>query len=387
MNRSGIQIKIDIIFCIMLVLIFIEYTLSMLHPMRINAILQTYTTKALIILLIAYFFYMISRFERIFLKKNILIAGIVFLILYLLSIYYENSSGVMNENIGTGIYKMAFPLIIAIGMINFVDKEYIYNTMVAILIISIVGYIFELAFAGKVNIASIMAISIIDSYSPFESNFFSGLSISLGAYFSYYRKDKKWTILALIFSLMTFKRIPIIFAIILFVLPCIKKDLNIKHSVKTTIIMTLGFTLLGVAYANLVMPQNSILIDSFTLKYFGIPFTKAVMGRNVLLDQLMASGYVRSGLDSTFLFAQDIEMDLVRIYLEVGAIGVLTTVYYYWSFSTSNLYAFIYMMSIMINFLFSHSIHSPFGWILKCILFMCIAKESEVEKLNKQGVE
>ena len=206
--------------------------------------------------------------------------------------------------------------------------------------------------------------------------------MGLAAYFSYFNKDKKWTILSFLFSIFTFKRIIIIFAVILLFLPIFKNDLRVKSGNVIAFIMTAIFSLLGIVYSYVLMPQNIIVLDSFALKYFGLSITKLVMARDLLLRNLMYSGFVRSGIDSTFLFSKDIEMDLVRIFLELGAFGVIAIVFYFWMLAKDNIYSFIFMLSIMINLLLSHSIHSPYGWILKYIVILSILLDNNSGKTN-----
>ncbi len=386
MSRKGFFIKENAIFGLLLILIFVFYSIFALTSSAIFYIFQKNLVKILFGLSVILLVYKKANFREIKLERVFFGGCILFLFIFLLSKFFEFQSGIINTKIIDGIFTMAFPLIIVLGVLNSLDSNEIYFCMVAILLVTFGAYFLEMYLSGNMNVSAIKSISIKDSYSPFESHYFSGLSVGLAAYFSYFNKDKKWTILSFIFCFFTFKRIIILFAIILLFLPIVKTDLRVKSGNTIAFIMTAIFSLLGIGYTYMLMPQNISVLDSLTIHYFGLSITKLVMARDHLLGNLIYSGFVRAGIDSTFLFSKDIEMDLVRLFLELGVAGVFAIVLYFWMLAKDNYFSYMFMLSIMMNLLFSHSIHSTLGWILKYIVILGILLDNNSEKINEKGM-
>lgn len=296
--------------------------------------------------------------------KAILLVAVVFSVFSLgrsaITLTFSTDSAV-------GIMYIVLAIIYAFCILNTLHFDDIYSCMKIILISGIIGYVCEIGL-DNFNINNILKSSIQDSYSPFESNYTSSLSIIMCSFFAYYRKEKKWLILSVAFALFTFKRSYMLFAIIFLVLPIIfnpNKKINKFVFYLTAIIFILAT--FGIIW--LYMPNNEVTF----IKYFGITPSRFSSGRSDLLRSLLSNGYVSTGYESSTAFlGRGLEMELVKIYLELGIIPLIVFVYNYFNISRGNWFCFLVMFQNMINFLTSHSLSSAFNWGLRFIIIGCI---------------
>lgn len=266
-----------------------------------------------------------------------------------------------------GIMYIVLAIIYAYCILNSLNFDEIYSCMKIILISGIIGYVCEIGL-DNFNINNILISSIQDSYSPFESNYTSSLSIIICSFFWILSKRKKWLILSVVFALFTFKRSYMLFAVIFLILPIIfnpNKKIN-KYVFYLTVIVFILATF-GIIW--LYMPYN----ESTFIKYFGITPSRFSSGRSDLLRSLLGNGYVSTGYESSTAFlGRGLEMELVKIYLELGIIPLTIFVFNYFKIAIGNWFCFLIMFQNMINFLTSHSLSSAFNWSLRFIIIGCI---------------
>ena len=73
-----------------------------------------------------------------------------------------------------------------------------------------------------------------------------------------------------------------------------------------------------------------------------------------------------------------LEMDLVRLIMEVGYIPVVCMIFSYLNIARSNLYFFIFMTLKVVSLIFSSNLTNILSWSLTFImLFAIIRKENE----------
>ncbi len=264
--------------------------------------------------------------------------------------------------------KLILPIVYVYLLLNIMDFKDIYKCMCGALILSFAGYILEIGI-DKFNINNILKIDFIHSYSPFESNFSAGTSIAMCAFFMYYRDNKVFKYLSLIFAILTFKRMAVIFALLLLFLPRfidVNKDLKRKY--KNTIKVV--FILLTLIYLWLLEPQASSLFQ----KIFGESQSSMTMGRSDFLQKLLNMNFLSSGFGSIAnILGKGLEMDLISIYLETTIIGLVVFVNGYWNCAGNKVYTFVYMMFQFLNLLTSHSLSNSFNWILAFLIIGCIS--------------
>lgn len=246
----------------------------------------------LILAIIFLFFQIINKKKFIYMKelKSILIVAFV---LALISIIEATINGGIKQSLYDNIFKMILPIIYVFLLLNCMNFDEIYLCMSSALIISFIAYIIEIG-TGNFNMANLLSMNFSDSYSPFESHYSAGIAIALCAYFMYYRKNKVLEVISLCFAILTFKRLFVLFAIAIWILPKII-DLNKKISEKSKNICAVIFILLMLVYSYLLLPQSS----SIFYKIFNESQNKFTMGRYNLLKQLRVYEYKSTGLGST----------------------------------------------------------------------------------------
>lgn len=296
----------------------------------------------------------------------------VIVIFLFISLCISLVTGNFTYNTITELLKLAIPVIYAFLILNTLKFKDIYNCMVFVLIFALVGYILELGIQ-TFTISNIKLISYADSYSPFESHYSASISISLCAFFMYFREKPLFKYISLIFVLLTFKRLSVIFAILLFILP---KFLNPDAKVgrKINFIFKLYFIFMIFSYYLILQPDFSILFEQF----FNSNTDDFTMGRSAFLQTILDSGYSSYGFGSTTDFlGKSMEMDLIKIYIELSIIGLIFFVNNYWDISGRHLYCFVFLLYVLVNLLTSHSLTSSFSWILIYIIIGTILYKRE----------
>lgn len=252
-------------------------------------------------------------------------------------------------------------------MINTLNFETFMKCMKVLLVLSFIGYVIEIG-PNSFTLANVLKIDYQVSYSPFESSYSSSISIIMCAFFCCYREKKLWTLLAFVFSLLTFKRMFIVFAFIFLIIPMF---VNQNKKVRGLILVGLGifFVAATVAIYYLYQPAFSNLVEDIT----GSPIEIFSQGRNTLFDSLLSNNYVPFGYASTEAFlGRSLEMELLQIYLEMGIVGLVAFVTVFLSLTGRNAYCVLFMVSILMNSLFSHSLSGMFNWTLRYMIFACI---------------
>ena len=279
-----------------------------------------------------------------------------------------------------GVMYILLAIVYAYCILNTLNFDDIYACMKIILITGVIGYVCEIGL-DNFNIANILKSSFLDSYSPFESNYTASLSIIMCSFFAYYRKERKWLIISILFTLLTFKRSYMLFA---FIYLCIPIICNINKRVYKYIFYIISITFIAATFCIiwLYLPQNQDLF----IKIFGVTASKFSSGRSDLLRTLISHNYVSSGYESSNTFlGRGLEMDLVKIYFELGILPLIVFIFSYFKITKNNWFCFLIMLQNMINFLTSHSLSSAFNWSLRFITIGCILYK-EMTVYNKTEI-
>lgn len=261
------------------------------------------------------------------------------------------------------LIKLALGPIYAYFIINTLDSEDFNVCMKFILLFGIIGYILEIG-TGTFNLNSLSQINFFESYSPFESSYAAGTAVTAATYFVYNNKEKKYTVLSLLFVFFTFKRASILFLAFLLIISIFTdKDKQIKKFWLYTIGAIFIFG--TYAYMYLLNPENSELFS----KIFGVSANEFTMGRSIRYQYLINGGFVSSGFGSTTAaIGRNMEMDLVKIAMELSIVGLVYFIWVYMSITHRNLFCIFFMSYNLFNMLTSHSLGGNFGWTLKFLI-------------------
>lgn len=297
--------------------------------------------------------------------KSIISLVIVFA---LLSFYfmYKNHGFEMVTIIG--LVRIIMPIITAYSLLNVMDVKKIYNLMSILLIIMFVAYIY--AVADIITIRNISAINFIRSYSPFESNMFSPAAMGFCLFFCYYRKHKILTVLSVFFTIMTFKRIMVLYAVFLLLFGGVAKKMG-RMPVWITKIFMVAYIFFSVFYIQLM----SGAIEDLIFQYFGISVRSFSMGRSYLMGVILKDFKSLGFMTSTVNY-RSMEMDIPMIYVEMGILAVIATIYFMTKLVKDNWYNFFIIVFCLLELLTSHWFDIVYFWIVAYITIGCITYEN-----------
>lgn len=260
-------------------------------------------------------------------------------------------------------FKLILPIVYAYLVLNTFDFTDIYNSMALILFFSMAGYVIEIG-VDTFTIDNVMKMNFASSYSPFESHYAAGSAIAMCTFFMYYRKNKVLEIIGFIFAIATFKRAAVVFAIVCFFMPLIF-DMRKPVKKRTINLIKVGFVAVTYIYYYLLQPENS---ETFR-KVFNESQEFFTMGRSTYISRLIHGDFVSTGFGSTTVFiGKSIEMDLIKIMLELTIVGLIIFVWCYFDCAGKARYSVLYMCFVFINLLSSHSLTNAFSWILTFVI-------------------
>ncbi|WP_050614500.1 hypothetical protein [Bacillus testis] len=311
--------------------------------------------------------------------------GTVIIVFLFISLLLSLFQGMFTSQTISELVKMLIPLFYVFCIMNTFEYKDIYYCMVTTLVVSIIGYILEIGI-DTFSIANFTSISFSTSYSPFESHYAAGTSIALCAFFMYYRKSKILMLVSLLFAIITFKRLAIIFAIFLFIYSLFFE--TDKFVSKRYInFLKLVFIVGTIVYYFLLTPSFSNVFYNI----FSVDATSLTMGRSYFLSNLLNSSYSSFGFGSSTVFmGRSLEMDLIKILLELSIVGLVFFVWNYYDLARKHLYGSIFMTFSFLNMLTSHSLTNSFYWILIMLILGCILYKREENALylsNKTSEE
>lgn len=270
------------------------------------------------------------------------------------------------------------PVIYAYLFCNIKNYNQIRKVFIVGLLISFCLYIASLGLGFNQLISALKDSNFAESSSELESGSFSGLALAFAVFFIY-DGDKKYKLISILFVIMTFKRFSIIMVLILYLIPFKRKITNFKISRKIYVSVALGIVLFCILYYLAMQPQNVVYIQH----KFNINMALLTMTRSSRFAVLLNSNFVSYGIGSSneFLYAYingGLEMDLVRLIMEVGYIPVVCMIFSYLNIARSNLYFFVFMTLKVVSLIFSSNLTNILSWLLTFImLFAIIRKENE----------
>lgn len=352
-------------FIIQFLFIAVFVSLSITNSLFISKGIETTFIKLIkyIILGIGIVFYLFqiilikikTKIKLKFCKEFITIFCMI-LIFTIISLFQASKVGKFSFDVFYSLSYIFIAITYAFFIINLFEFRMIYNCMAIILVVAILDFIFIEKGIHIFTIENLKSISFSNSYSVFESNYSSGLAFALSCFFIFFNKKRLFTILGIIFVFLTFKRAILILTILYFIVSIIFET-NKKLPNYTKYLIGFIFVIATLLY------KNEIINDPFG-------FRKFTMGRSTMLYNLVTSNFQSFGYNSSTVYLQkNIEMDLIRISLEMGLIGLVIFSFSYWTVTGDNFFNIMCMTGSFVNLLVSHSLSSSFNWIITFILF------------------
>lgn len=325
------------------------------------------------------------------LTKELLYMVSLILVLFMITIVIN----VTNKSIFTfrmivELLYILIPAMLAFIILNISSRDDVIKLIKIILLGSLGFYFVEILMTMSINLEELLSISFVGSYSPFESYIFADISIACLCFFSYLIKgkkensyllsNKKCYILSLLFVILTFKRIHVLFS---FVIVCMDV-LKIKnYIVNKKIIMGLVvlFFITTLVYTWLLEGNHAkILLDLFSFD-----FEKFTVGRKWYFSIIennvqMLNGYGSTTVILNHVLANDkyLEMDLVKVLVETGYIGLFYFIFAYSKQIFNDMFSVLIYLYLFTNLLFSHSLTTFYAWTLFFIIFYLIKLDNVI---------
>lgn len=318
--------------------------------------------------------------------KKLTILMVFFL---LISIFFQFINNKILMNTYKELFYIFFPILYVFLIANVEEKKdlkfYFYFTGIVFMSVFLIRAI------PNLNLANILSISFIKSYSPFEG--IGSADIFLIVYiFSIISGNKKMAILSFVFCVLSFKRLHVIMAIIfplIYILINRKKISFINNKVYNA--------------TKIVFIISPILINLLTSNDFsnwfknntGIDFNSFTMGRFYTINYIIDNKFENLGLGTitTVLLqernldpylADDLHCDLMRIYLETTIIGLYLLVSKYFKITRKNIYNYIIITFSFVVMFSSHILTTFIYWIF-VYLFILYMNYDFYERREKKN--
>lgn len=262
------------------------------------------------------------------------------------------------------------PMLYGYFVINTWIREDVDNAFKLGIIISFLCYLISLRRGLSQIVLALLASSFGNSYSELESFTFCGLAVAFCLYFCYYNKSKFFMFMSIFFVFMTFKRLFIIISIVLLVLAQFKlREKPVGRGPLRFVIVCMF--IFAVTYYFVMQPDVVQKIENT----YAVSVSKLTTTRSDRLRWLLNSEFSSYGFGSSteFLynrFSVALEMDAVKIIVELGFLPLYLFVRSYLKFSAANVYTFLFMVIMILNLTVSSGLTGAFAW---SIIFISIS--------------
>lgn len=278
------------------------------------------------------------------------IFAIVAALFYVTSLVLCVKAGVeMPFRVYTQISLFLLPAIYGYTIVKILPKETILRMLKVTLGISVIFYFLESRHTifEFLKIENYAKINLLHSKTFTESNNLSEQFLQLFLIFNYLDNDKdknlkRCKVVSFIFTILAFKRLSVIFALITLLFGSVIK--RNENKTVNALIPTIIVVVLTCLYAQLLKGE----IDGMSYdQVFDL-----TSGRNWILSHWADEGYVSYGYGSSMLIINKyLELDLVQIQLELGIVCLVAFVYSFFRRSEKNLYVFLVTTYVMLNYL------------------------------------
>lgn len=280
-----------------------------------------------------------------------------------------------------------FPSLYVFCFINLFSTKSIVNMMKVTTVILILAYFFE----GGHGIFDFFNISNWSSlsfkYSFLESNICSGPFIYLFLLFNYFVESKEYDfdkkrlniyrIVTLIFSILCFKRLGMLFVIVMFF---INRFVNWDKKISNKIFIIVGilFAVVTVLYTKFMegtlLPQINVY--------------QITTGRNYILSLWKNAEYLSYGYGTSMLvIGRYLEMDLVQMYLEMGFLITLLFCLSFFKIAQNKLYSLVIMTYAFLGLLTASMFPSILSTILLLINISIVSSNKIKDEIYTQDLE
>ena len=259
------------------------------------------------------------------------------------------------------LLRLGMPILLSYALLNSLDEDTVYKCMVAVLIVSFAGYLYDLSNEG-IGVQDFLNANFDESDSATESSSFSGISLVLTLYFAFFRKRKAWLVLATVFCVLTFKRLALVVAIAAFVVSIFfPRVMGIRVS-KRALTALKVLTIAAVAFwAWFLLPEQNDLATNL----FGQDPRTFTMGRSLTYRYMLNADFQSYGFGSanevvTAAFGMPFEMDFIKIAFELTPLAMILFIWLFWDIAGTSLWGVAIIGFFVLNMITSDSLTSNF---------------------------
>lgn len=324
---------------------------------------------------------MAKRGGKVFSDEFFQLAAI-FIIFCTISFIQQITTNHLSVSVYLELIKLGMPIVLAYCIVNALTSNELYGCMQAILLVSIAGYLFDLSHAG-ISPLDFLKSDFSKSVSPTEHSGLSGIAFVLSLYFIYFDKKKWPKYCAVLFCILTFKRLTLVAVVLAVVINVLAPKLKSNPVPDKLIAFSRGATvLLVVVWVWALLPEQE---ESFFSLLGRTPFD-FTSGRSEILRWLLNSNFISFGYGSASIVSEQVfgvifEMDFIRIAIELTPAAMLLFVIVFWNLGSKCLWGYYIVAYYSINLITSDSLASNFSLTLA---YITIAMANEASQLNQK---
>lgn len=299
--------------------------------------------------------------------------GILF---YLVSVDKAKITEVpLNIRVYVQIALVLLPALYCYCLVNLLSIKEIIRLMKITTFFLIVIYFFESKHTPLqfLNIENWANISFMRSISFTESNLCAEPFLQLFLFFFYFLnindKDinkvslRRYAIITFVFTLLSFKRLGVLFAICIVLLKKIV-DFRGEVSKKMDFVLAVAFTGITILYIKFLFGEIFSGVDVYHL----------TSGRNYWLTRWQSKGFVSYGFGtSMYVIGKYLEMDLVQIYYELDLLCLFLFCFVFFRIAKKNVYSLIIMIYVFCNMITASGLPYSLNWIILLLTVSCIS--------------
>lgn len=342
--------------------------------------------------LIGIFMFILFHLHNLFNKKELkfykefksilLIIISLFIISVLKQIYFMDFSfSRMN-----GLLNMFFSIFIAFLIINSTDENNKIDKYFYVILLRLIG-LFLLQFHDILTLSNILSINFNDSLSSqFETSMAHDFLLLLFVFKMY--KKKVLSIICVIFTLLSFKRLSFLLAVLLYF--CFKfipkKPVNKWIVFATKLFMLISPFVILFFYTTNV--GNSMFYDIFKTNIYDFTTSRSLILTRVVNGMDYFAGFGAIGEWTTKQFGLlGSHCDLVRIYLECSVIGLFILVNNMFNVAKKNYYSFFAMTYCFLELVLSMLIEVMPTWqLLYLLIYLSESKLIEEGEVSNENI-
>ena len=319
---------------------------------------------------------------------NILAAIGVFAVI---TFFFQAVNGFSSWSINEFIYFL-IPILFVFVYVNVIDGDvsYIFE-----MVFYLMTFLFLYYMGRKFTPANFRLISFGNSSSPFES-IFSYFACVLMMYFLYEGKKAK-SFICLFITVISFKRIAMIYALLIFIV--------YKFVPKNKPVSPVLINIVKVFFVVVPFVIATLCNDDFAAWFnesFNMDIYKLTMGRFERINMVLDSGEMKYGLGSTTSYflnnyrelgytlannVYNIHNDIARFYIETTAVGSIAYTWFNFN-SVKFCYAsFLLMLYVFTDMMFSHLTGSGTVTLWILIYFMIYYFNTKSREVREQAEE